>query len=236
MSDKWLVLFDIDGTLLHSGGCGRAATRLAMQDVFGTRGTVDNVPFAGMTDLQILIEALTPAGFSPEQVQTKLDEYNTTVARHLCQIIGEFPVRPCVGVPEIVTALRENPAVIMGLVTGNIHGLVPIKLQAAGYDPADFKIGAFGSEGVNRSMLPPLALERARAYSNANFSPEQIVIIGDTPRDIECAASIQARTIAVATGPFSVTDLRAYRPDHVFETLADRDAVLSAIFPNGHIG
>jgi phosphoglycolate phosphatase len=229
-----LVLFDIDGTLLDSGGCGRAATRLAMQEVFDTTGTLDTVNFAGKTDWQILLESLESAGLSTQHVQAQREWYHLVMARHLTQIAGQFPITPCVGAREVVTALRKHPQAVVGLVTGNAAALVPIKLRAAGYDPADFKVGAYGSEGWDRSMLPPLALSRARAYSGVSFAPEQIVIIGDTPGDITCAASIGARTIAVATGPYSVPQLREFRPDHVFETMADTQAVLSAIFENNH--
>ncbi len=234
MGVEWLVLFDIDGTLLHSGGCGRAATRLALQEVFGTTGVLDEVSFAGTTDWQVLLEALVPAGFFAEDIRRDLDRYERAVAGHLARIIDEFPIRPCAGAPDIVGALRDDPAVLLGLVTGNVQSLVAIKLRAAGYDPRDFRIGAFGSEGWTRPMLPPLALDRARRLAGLDFAPERVVIIGDTPGDIECADSIGARTIAVATGPFSIEQLAAHRPDHVFADMANRDAVLSAIFANGH--
>ncbi len=224
-----LVLFDIDGTLLHSGGCGSAATRLALPEVFGTRGAIDTASFAGTTDWQVLLEALGPCGISADAVRQRLDQYNKAVARHLARIIHTFPVRACAGALDVVAALRANPAVVLGLVTGNMAGLVAIKLQAAGYDPGDFRVGAFGSDGWERAMLPPIALERARLYSGRDFAPDRIVIIGDTPGDITSAASIDARTIAVATGYFTSTELRAYGPDHVFETLADTGAVLSAV-------
>jgi phosphoglycolate phosphatase-like HAD superfamily hydrolase len=233
---EYLVLFDIDGTLLHSGGCGRAATRLALEEVFGTVGTLDKVSFAGKTDWQIVLESLVPAGISAEQVQTSLPAYDQAVARHLSQLVAGFPVRACVGALEVVAALRSDPQVLVGLVTGNMAGLVPIKLRAAGFDPDDFKVGAFGSEGSVRAMLPPLALARAGAYAGREFSPEWVVIVGDTPGDIACAASIGARTLAVATGPFNVTELRACHPDHLFETLAHTASVLDAIFQNGRAG
>ncbi len=229
MPKTWLVLFDIDGTLLHSGGCGRAATRLAVQDVFGTAGILDEVSFAGKTDWQILLEALTPAGIAAEEIERRLAEYNLTVARHLAAIIGERPVKPCAGAPKLVAALRADPAVLMGLVTGNMAALAPIKLRAAGFDPADFPIGAFGSEGWDRAMLPPLALARANAFNGMDFAPDRVVIIGDTPGDITCAHSIGARTIAVATGPFSAAELAAHKPDGLFATLEDTSAVLHAI-------
>jgi phosphoglycolate phosphatase len=232
----YLILFDIDGTLLHSGGCGRAATHLAIQEVFGTVGILDKINFAGKTDWQIVLESLRPTGITAEQVQTALPAYNQAVAQHLSQIIDCFPVRPCVGALEVVTALRSNAQATLGLVTGNMAGLVPIKLRAAGYDPETFKIGAFGSEGWARAMLPPLALDRARAYTGNDFSPERIVIVGDTPGDIACAESIGARTMAVATGPFGENELRAHHPDHLFETLADTAAILAAILQNGQAG
>ena len=232
----YLVLFDIDGTLLHSGGCGRAATRLAIQEVFGTTGQLDETNFAGKTDWQIVLELLESTGISVEQVQTRLQAYNEAVARHLSQIVDSFPVQACVGAADVVNALRAHPETLLGLVTGNMPGLVPIKLRAAGFDPGDFKIGAFGSEGWERAMLPPLALERARRHAGRDFAPERSVIIGDTPGDIACARSIGARTIAVATGPFKANELRTYHPDHLFETLVDTEAVLAAIFDDGRSG
>ncbi|HEX3051110.1 MAG TPA: haloacid dehalogenase-like hydrolase [Aggregatilineaceae bacterium] len=231
-----LVLFDIDGTLLYTGGCGRAATRLALMDVFGTVGKVDKVNFAGKTDWQIILEALEgEEAISREQVAALIKLYDETVAQRLGSIIHQFPIRACEGAVEVVNTLAQNPDVVVGLVTGNMASLVPVKLRAAGFDPADFKVGAFGSEGWERPMLPPLALERAKAYAGVDFAPDQVVIIGDTPGDVACAASIQARTIAVATGPYTVEQLTACQPDHVFPSMADQGQVLAAILRNGHL-
>ncbi len=229
-----LVLFDIDGTLLYTGGCGRAATRLALVDVFGTVGKVDHVNFAGKTDWQIILESVG-GEISHEEIAARIDHYNDTVARCLNSIIHQFPIRACEGAIEVVHTLAQNPDVVIGLVTGNMSSLVPVKLRAAGFDPVDFKIGAFGSEGWERPMLPPLALERARAYAGVDFAPDQVVIIGDTPGDVACAASIQARTIAVATGPYTVEQLTACQPDYVFPSMADYEQVLAAILKNGHL-
>ncbi|GAB4431442.1 MAG: HAD hydrolase-like protein [Anaerolineae bacterium] len=236
MPKTHLVLFDVDGTLLHSGGCGRAATRLAMQDVFGTVGTLDTVSFAGKTDWQILLEALRSAGFTPDQVAARLERYHQAVARRLSEVITDFPVRACPGAPELVAALRTAPPVLLGLVTGNMAALVPIKLQAAGYDPADFAVAAYGSEGWDRAMLPPLALKRACDLNGADFAPQNVVIVGDTPGDIACAQSIGARTLAVATGPFSMAQLAQHGPSYVFATLEDTPAVLHAILNDGYGG
>ncbi|MBN1681780.1 MAG: haloacid dehalogenase-like hydrolase [Anaerolineae bacterium] len=236
MQPKWLVLFDIDGTLLKSGGCGRAATRLAMQDVFGTIGALDTLSFAGKTDWQILRETLEPTGISAEHIHANLVDYEAAVGHHLTAIVDQFPVQACPGTLEVVAALRANPSAVVGLVTGNVAALVPIKLRAAGFDPADFEVGAFGSEGWDRAMLPPLALQRAREHSGMDFPGEHIVVIGDTPGDIQCAASIQARTLAVATGPFNMAQLRAHQPTYTFETMQDHHAVLNAILCDGRDG
>lgn len=230
-----LVLFDIDGTLLKSGGCGRAATRLAVHDVFGTVGELDNVNFAGRTDWEILNKALIPAGIPAADIQAQITSYNQAVTQHLQAIIGEFPVKACPGAPELVAVLRDNPHILLGLVTGNMPGLAPVKLRTAGFNPDDFKIGAYGSEGWQRAMLPPLALRRARGFARIDFPGERIVLIGDTPGDITCAESVQGRTIAVATGPFSVAELHAHEPTHAFEDLSDLDTVMDAIL-NGHKG
>ncbi len=131
----YLVLFDIDGTLLHSGGCGRAATRLAIQEVFGTIGQLDKTNFAGKTDWQIVLESLQSTGINVEQVQARLQPYDEAVARHLSQIVDTFPVRACVGATVVVAALRTHPETLLGLVTGNMPRLVPIKLRAAGFAP-----------------------------------------------------------------------------------------------------
>ena len=229
MTVQHLVLFDIDGTLLHSGGCGRAATRLAIQDVFGTVGALDEVNFAGKTDWEILREALLPVGVTAETIAARIPTYMRTVAQRLGAIIGDFPVRPCPGAPQVVAALAQRPDVLLGLVTGNMEPLVPIKLRAAGYDPRLFKVGAYGSEGWDRDMLPPLALERAREFAGVDFAPQYVVIVGDTPRDITCAVGIGARTVAVATGWYDVPALQAEHPTHVFETMEDTAQVLRAI-------
>lgn len=233
MQPEWLILFDIDGTLLNSGGCGRAATRLALEEVFGTPGAAESLPFAGKTDWQITIEALAPAGIPRAEIDVRLDAYNAAVTRHLTALIDSCPVRACPGTHTLIDALKTRQDVLLGLVTGNMTGLIPVKLRQAGFDPADFRVGAFGSDGWERAMLPPLALERAESLAGVSFAPERVVIVGDTPGDVACAQSIRARTLAVATGPFSVDQLRACDPTYVFESLVDTGAVLHAIFEDG---
>ena len=129
MQVEWLVLFDIDGTLLNSGGSGRAATRLALEEVFGTPGAAETISFAGKTDWQIALEALEPAGVSRDEIEARLPAYNEVVTRHLTAIIDRFPVRACPGTHALVDALKARGDVLLGLVTGNMTGLIPLKLR-----------------------------------------------------------------------------------------------------------
>ena len=225
-----LVLFDIDGTLVKAWGRGMIALKRAALEIFGTYGTMDGMSFAGMTDWQILIAALADAGITAEDIAPQIATYNTCLARHVADLLPEGPIEPCPGAPEVVSALAANPDVLIGLVTGNMSEIVHGKLRRAGYDPAAFKVGAFGSEGWERSMLPPLALKRAEELTGAHFAPESVVVVGDTPMDIACAQSIGARTLAVGTGPsHTAEELRAYNPTYAFVWMADPDAILAAI-------
>lgn len=233
MRPEWLVLFDIDGTLLNSGGCGRAATRLALAEVFGTPGAAGTIPFAGKTDWQIVIESLEPAGIPRAEIEARLPTYNDAVTRHLTAIIDGFPVRACPGTHALIDALKARGDTLIGLVTGNMTGLIPVKLRHAGFEPDDFRVGAFGSDGWERPMLPPLALARAEALAGVSFPAKRVIIVGDTPGDVACAQSIGARTLAVATGPFTADELQACGPTYVFETLADTRSVMHALFQDG---
>lgn len=222
-----LVLFDIDGTLLRSAGCGRAAMELALREVFGHAGDLDNGLFAGSTDWQVLTEVM---GLSVDEAGAKMPAVAAAMARHLTQIIGRFDVRACVGAHALVEALARESRGLVGLLTGNIREVAPLKLRAAGFDPAVFKVGAYGSEAPRRDMLPPLAVERAGALTGVRFEGERVVIIGDTPNDVACGRGVGARSIAVLTGHATREALMAANPDYLFDDLSDVEALMAAIF------
>jgi phosphoglycolate phosphatase len=117
----------------------------------------------------------------------------------------------------------------VGLLTGNLAAGASLKLRAAGLDPARFAVGAYGSDSPRRSDLPAVAAERARALTGRTFTGAAVVIVGDTPHDVACGASIGARSVGVASGSYDVAALRAAGATHVFATLADTAAVLEAI-------
>ena len=218
-----LILFDIDGTLLMGKGVGREATRRAMLELFGTCGTLDMHKFGGKTDWQTLAEVL---GLEAALIGQQMAEYERILAFHMAALIATAGVVTLPGAMEIVTQLRQQPGVLLGIVTGNVSTTAPIKLRAAGFDPLWFPVGAYGSEALHRNDLPVLALRRACQHIGEDIPPEQVVIIGDTVDDIACARALGAQAIAVTTGFASRDALAAACPDFLLDSLAQLPDIL----------
>ncbi len=214
-----LILFDIDGTLLRSRGLGRASTRAAMLEVFGTFGQVDTHHFGGKTDWQVLTELLIDSGYTAPQIGEKLIAYEAAITRAMQERLHEFEIEVLPGAMEAVLALRDQPDVLLGLVTGNVLATAHLKLQVAGFDPAWFPIGAYGSESADRNDLPVLALQRAIQHSGFEIEPQQVTVIGDTENDIACAQALGARSIIVLTGFAEREALEAMQPDILLNDL-----------------
>ncbi len=214
-----LILFDIDGTLLKGNGVGRIATRAAMLEIFGTEAAVDMHAFGGKTDWCTLIELLGEQGISADEIARKLPDYERVLAIHMDAAVRERGVVTLDGALEAVEALRHRSDLLLGLVTGNLPASVPIKLRAAGFDPAWFPIGAFGSEAIDRNDLPPIALQRAIDYTGRDIRPDEVTVIGDTLADIACARALGARVIAVATGFSTRAELESAAPDVLLDDL-----------------
>ena len=214
-----LFLFDIDGTLLTVNGAGRAAKSLAMREVFGTEGDVNNKPFGGKTDWQILSEALENYGFTPEMVGARMEEYQRIFAARLYDVIDQYRADVMPGAYELVADLRRRPDVVLGIVTGNTAATAPIKLRVAGFDPDWFPASAYGSEAYSRNDLPRLALERAIALCGQLITPADVIVIGDTVADIHCARALGAQVVAVRTGFEETALLAAAAPDVLLDDL-----------------
>jgi phosphoglycolate phosphatase len=212
-----LILFDIDGTLLWTRGSGRAATKAAMMDVFGTCGALDSHNFGGKTDWLTLAELLSD--YSADDIGKHMPAYEQAMAHHLTKIITEYTTEPCPGALDVVHALRKREDVLIGIVTGNVAMTAPIKLRTAGFDPAWFPVGAYGSEAMDRDHLPAIAIERAAKHVGKPISPEQVTVIGDTPADISCARAAGARAVAVMTGFSKQEELIAAKPDILLDDL-----------------
>jgi len=221
-----LVLFDIDGTLLISRGIGRQAKRQAMLEYFGKTGDLDNHVFGGKTDWRIVAELLAPYGLTSDDVGRAMPAYESVMARHMRAIRGRYNAEAIPQAMELVAALRRRDDALVGLVTGNTSKTAAIKLEMAGYDPDWFPVGAFGNESAERDDLTRLALGRARDQAGRAINGSDVVVIGDTPDDIQAARAIDAIAVAVCTGYVSRDKLIGSDPDFL---LADLSAFLDLV-------
>lgn len=224
-----LLLFDIDGTLINSSRIGRAALGRALLDVFGTTGALETYEFAGKTDRRIVRDLLISEGWPEEEIERRLPILDDRMAAAGRELFTPETIWACPGVRPLLEILGRRDDLSLALLTGNIRHTVPLKLAAAGIDPAQFVAGAYGSDSVDRDDLFHIALRRTWEATGLHFTVKDVIIIGDTPADILCARNGGGRAIAVATGPYSVATLRGHQPDHLFIDLARTEDVLSAI-------
>ena len=224
-----LVLFDIDGTLLVARGAGRRALAAALKDVYGTAGDIDGYDLRGQTDPRIVFDVMEGAGLEREAVRERLDDCFEAYARGLAAEIGDGDkVVTLPGIGDLVRRLHGEAEVLLGLLTGNIEAGARIKLGPTGLLPY-FRLGAYGSDHLDRRQLPSLAARRAHALVGVPFAPDQVLVIGDTPRDIECAGHFGAVAVAVATGQYTREALEAERPDLLFSNFADVEDALAKL-------
>lgn len=222
-----LVLFDIDGTILSARGAGRRALAAALTEVYGGAGDIEGYDLRGQTDQRIVFDLMEGRGLSRERIRARLDDCFEAYARGLQAEIGDgqgVVILP--GIADLVRRLDGEARALVGLLTGNIEAGARIKLTPTGLWPY-FQLGAYGSDHDDRRQLPSLAARRAEALVGRGFAPEEILVIGDTPRDIECARHFGAVAIAVATGLFSRAELEAESPDLLFDDFSDVDAALA---------
>jgi phosphoglycolate phosphatase len=225
-----IVLFDIDGTLLRSGGVGRIAMEIALKEIFGSPGSSD-YHYDGKTDRQIIRDLMRLDGLTDQEIDAQIDDVLRTYLQYLrLELASERrTVHVFDGVRELLDALEREEGVVLGLLTGNVEQGARAKLGAANIDIDRFKVNAFGSDHEMRPELPAVAQKRAREVLGLDIMGDRIVVIGDTPADIRCGEGIGARAIGVATGRYSVDDLASHGAYAVFETLADTDAVMQRI-------
>lgn len=211
-----LYLFDIDGTLVDTGGAGMVALKEATREVFGHEGPA--LDLAGSTDLGIVatIHAHFEIEPTPERIQTYFEVYLGRLDWNLAH--GGFAGRVFGGVTELLTQLADRPEATVGLLTGNTAGGAASKMRHFGL-AHHFAFGAYGCDHADRNRLGPIALARAAAHAGQTFMAAETWIIGDTPKDIACAHAIGARCLAVATGHFSAAALESHGADRVVETL-----------------
>jgi phosphoglycolate phosphatase len=222
-----VLLFDVDGTLVNTGGAGRRSMEAAFEDIL-SRPECLAFSFAGMTDQAIVKEGLSRAGvpFNEARVDELLERYVDHLAQQVERSDG-YAV--CPGVEALLARARSLGCThAVGLGTGNIKRGAEIKLARAGL-ARGFSFGGFGCDHEDRAELLRVGARRGAQSLGAAAESCRVVVIGDTPRDIAAAAAIGAECVAVATGPFDVEQLRAAGPASVFETLEAGEAVCTIL-------
>ncbi len=224
-----LILFDIDGTLLLSGRAGLRAMTRAFEQVFGITDAFRGEHFGGRTDSYLVSKALQAAGLpdTPEQHHRFRGTYVPLLAEEIQQPgTGHKGLMP--GARELLEALDDLDHLHLALLTGNYRDAAEIKLQH--FELWEFfEWGAFSDDAADRNALVPIARSRAGIYDIPEQAIERVIVIGDTPHDIECARVAGARSIAVATGGFTVDQLREAGADDVVPDLSDTQAVIALL-------
>jgi phosphoglycolate phosphatase-like HAD superfamily hydrolase len=229
-----ILLWDIDGTLIRSvrAGSFKDYTIPMLEEVFGTAGRLPEMRVSGMTDLQIVGEALKHEGFTHEHIRERVHELRESYMTAMRKFTGNgeqsFEVLP--GVREALQAVHDHPRYQSALVTGNIEPAAWLKMELVGLAEYFTLPGAFGDESHDRRDLPALAADRIRKHLQIDLRPDQFIVVGDTPNDISCAHHFGARSLAVDTGRFYNTeDLIACKPDALLPDLTDVPLVLQTL-------
>lgn len=216
-----LALFDIDGTLLRTEGEAVQAMIDAGQRIFGERFSFDSVPVAGRLDPLILRDVLNASGI--KDGMSRMEQFQEAYLVRLIERLADRPATIMPGVAALLDRCQEEEATL-GVVTGNWPRSGLVKITDAGIDPARFTVQAWGDDGGNRAAVAASAIGR---HARAGGGTENVVIIGDTVHDIDCAHANGARALAVCTGGDTREALEAAGGDLVVDDLSDTDALIS---------
>jgi phosphoglycolate phosphatase-like HAD superfamily hydrolase len=229
---SFLVLWDVDYTLVNAYGVGRHLYRTAFAELYGRElpAAADGADMAGRTDRAIALDVLARAGIPDPRGQ--VGAFEAALGRLAPGVTGMVAAsaKALPGAAAAIAALASVPGVVQSLLTGNIRPLAEAKLAPLGLTAhLDLEVGAYGSEHEVRAELVHLARDRAAAAYRTDFGGEATVLVGDTPLDIEAALRTGARAVGVATGQFSLPDLQAAGPHIVLADLADTRALVAAV-------
>src|ERR671919_2517475 len=229
-----ILLWDIDGTLIRSvkTGAYKDYTIPVLEEIFGTAGRLSDMQVSGMTDLQIVYEALSDHGFTQDEIFARVQVLASRLTEEAKKVTGNgtkfFELLP--GVRETLEALAAHPRYESALVTGNIESMAHLKMELVELSEFFTLPGAYGDESHNRRHLPARAAERIRKHLQMDLAREQFIVIGDTPNDIDCARHFGARAVAVGTGRFYTNEeILEHSPDRFLLDLTDVDAVIRTL-------
>ncbi len=217
-------LFDIDGTLLRTGGAGLHAMRIAMQDLWGVE-TLAQVEVRGRTDRGILRDLF--AAHDIADSSSNFEDFQRAYLSQLPTSLSDLPGYLLPGVASTLAALSESGDSALGLLTGNSRRAAKIKLAHFAVDHL-FLFGGFGDDSICRNEVARQALRSAEVHLQHHFDKNQIWVIGDTPLDVACGRAINARTVGVLTGGFDRAALRAAAPDFLLDDLQDFPSRIAA--------
>ena len=213
-----LVLFDIDGTLVHTGGAGTKAFSKTFAHIFGLAHGAEQMKFAGRTDTSLVREFFHIHGVPPSAEHFR--EFFENYVFWLEHIVAQSNGGECAGVTQFIEELLALPQPpMLGLLTGNIRLGAEIKLRRFGLWDF-FVMGGFADDHEDRNHIAVAALQRGRRVLDAQLQPQEIVVIGDTPFDVRCGKFIGAKTLAVATGGAKFEELKKHAADWTVESLA----------------
>lgn len=224
-----LVLFDIDATLLKTDGAGIKSMEQAGQELFGPEFTAQGINFAGRLDPLIFRELfeLNDLDRTPDKEHSLRARYREVLEQRL-KLVTRKAALP--GAVNLVRAVRETGMHVAGVLTGNFAETGSMKLAACGFEPSWFEVQAWGDDSPHdppeRSHLVPVAMKRYQQRFGKPVEGERVTIIGDTPHDVHCAQVHGCWSLGVATGQFSVDELRAAGADLVLESLEDTESIV----------
>jgi len=229
-----VILWDIDGTLIRSNG-GRVSVSAFLRAVRRVADLLDDLPYpkdaGGKTDQQLALEVLLAAELTADHASSLLpafgDAYFADLDRDRARLQADIRVLP--GVPELLARLQAL-GVTQSVLTGNLEPIARLKLACAGLDQfIAFDLGAYGSDHADRTCLVPIVRDRLRDRLGPARATSDIVVVGDTPRDIACARAGGAGVVAVATGTYARAELEAHHPDAVLDDLSDTESVVACL-------
>jgi phosphoglycolate phosphatase-like HAD superfamily hydrolase len=227
LQNALLVLFDVDGTLLLSKRAGARSMVEAARRMHGAEITTDGVQFAGRLDQQIWAQIATRNGIRDHE--SREAEFRALYVELLKELLDSAPMAyPLPGIVDLIASLQSERGFTLGILTGNFADSGRLKIRAAGIDLSRFPISVWADDGSERRDLPRVAIQRYRELTGQSIESGRVVIVGDTPHDIDCAHANRCLALAVATGPtHSLADLQACGPDWAVENLSETENIVN---------
>ncbi|MBY0512715.1 MAG: haloacid dehalogenase-like hydrolase [Gemmataceae bacterium] len=223
--ERLILLWDIDGTLVRSGGAGKAAMEAALRSAFGVPEVRDGVPYSGRTDGAIARDLLAVHDLDPSPANVQ--KLQAAYLDRLPDALANRPGEVCPGIAGLLPVLAERPDVVLGLLTGNVRAGARVKLGHFGLWDY-FSCGGFGDGHHDRDDVARSAVADVRRHLGRDIDPADIWVIGDTPLDVQCARAVGAKAVAVATGWHPGDELTACGPDLFLDDLSDHAPLFAA--------